>query len=650
MAHRIQKGLDLIGLSFPGVKEWDLHPLTLSFRGDIAGFEKEYRDDYFDRNLKPYRFSILLSFLFYDFFALLDLYALPELIKPLWTIRFGMVTPLFIAAIVYSFFPSFRKSMQWVLVGIMYLGGLGIIHMTIFASRDAGNHTYYAGLILIFIFGYSFIRARFMYANLAGWAIIVSYEVTALFIAKTPIQVLINNNFFLLGSIIISMFISYYMEYNDRKAFYLRKLLVNEQDKVKGANAALERRVAERTRQLTQTNRDLMTEIEIRRQREEEKAKLESQLLQLQKMQTIGTLAGGIAHDFNNILTPILGYTDMALDEVDTLSELYDDLKQVNNAALRGKDLVQQILTFSRQVDIERKPLRLDDLVKETMVLIKASLPPRVRVVQELETESGFILANKGQMHQVVMNLCTNAIHAMKDQAEGRLQVRLYREEEEEGPRICLSIGDNGTGMDARTLERIFEPFYTQKEVGSGTGLGLSVVHGIISSYKGTIRVESQPGQGTVFRVSFPAHSGSVAEQEPEEEVKRGSGHILLVDDEEEVTMMVGRMLHSLGYTVDVRGDSGQALEAFRSNPEAFDLLITDQAMPELEGLDLVASCRAIRPDLKAILITAYPEGLSRDRVREVGVTRVIPKPIIFRNFSAGIRDVLTGEGTNEMP
>jgi len=539
------------------------------------------------------------------------------------------------------------------LAGIMYLTGLAIIVMIIFAARMAEHYSYYAGLILIFIIGYTFIKARFIYASIAGWSIVASYEIAAIWISETPIEILINNNYFFISANVIGMFISYFMEHSARRDFYMRNLLEKEQEKVQAANNALEKRVQERTRQLTTANKDLKKEIEMRQHHEKEKTKLEDQLLQLQKMETIGTLAGGIAHDFNNILTPILGYTEMALEELSEESLLRYDIEQINGAATRGKDLVQQILTFSRQVDFDKKPLKLDDIVKEVMKLIRASFPSNIGIRQNLDSDTGTVLADATQMHQIIMNLCTNSYHAMMG-AGGELSVKLDKVKVgtrplkgtakiQKGTYVRLTISDTGHGMDKRTIERIFEPFFTKKEVGSGSGLGLSVVHGIVNNYNGTIVVESEPGEGATFMIYLPQHSETyVPDKDTAHKVKKGRGSILFVDDEKEITFMGKRMLESLGYSVDIKSDSMEALTDFKRNPGKYDLLVTDQAMPKMMGTELIGKLKQIRPDLKSIIITGYQDTIPKDAMKNFGIADIISKPLILSEFSDLIRKVLT--------
>jgi signal transduction histidine kinase/CheY-like chemotaxis protein len=643
---------NLLGLPVSSNKEYKLHGLTLSFRGEIHHLEKEFNDDYFNRSLLPFRFSIVLAIFFYGIFAILDALMFPELKELFWFIRFGLVTPILIAVIFFSYSRVFKKYMQVVIASIMYLTGLGIIVMNIYASNLAGDYSYYAGLFLILMFGYTFIRARFIYATIAGWSIVLSYEIAALWLTNTPIEIFINSNYFFVSANVIGMFISYFMENSARRDFYMRKLLNNEREKVQRANNTLEKRVDERTRQLTTANKDLIKEIEAKKRHQKEKAKLEEQLLHLQKMETIGTLAGGIAHDFNNILTPILGYTEMALEELPDESTLKYDVEQINNAATRGKDLVQQILTFSKQVDVDKKPLELHHVIKEVLNLIRASFPSNIEIRQNLREDCGTVMADATQMHQIIMNLCTNAYHAMMSKG-GILDVKLDVVDIDtrkfkssikikSGTFVRLSISDTGHGMDKKTQDRIFEPFFTKKEAGSGSGLGLSVVHGIVSNYNGTIEISSKPGKGSRFMIYLPRHAaGSADGNESRESTSKGQEWILFVDDEKEITYMGKRMLESLGYSVEIKTDGAPALKELRNDPAKYDLLVTDQAMPKMLGTDLVREAKKIRPDLKVIIITGFKDSIPENAMKELGVSEIILKPLILSDFSKLIRVVL---------
>jgi signal transduction histidine kinase/ActR/RegA family two-component response regulator len=589
--------------------------------------------------------------IFYGAFAFLDAATVPSLKGVFWFIRFGVVFPVLITALLFSYSRLFKKYMQFTISCIIFCTSFGIIVMIILAAK-VGNYSYYAGLILISIFGYTFSRARFIYASIAGWSIVISYQISAIWVSHTPVAILISNNSFFISANVIGMFISYFLELSARLEYYMRIQLEKEKENVKTANDALEKRVEERTEQLSNANQDLKKEIEIRQKFERERAELEKQLFQLQKMETIGTLAGGIAHDFNNILTPILGYTDMALEELPIESNLRFDIEQINNAAHRGKDLVQQVLTFSREVDFENKPIQLQPIVTEALNLIKASFPPGVEINQQYDQKIGTVLADPTHIHQIMMNLCTNASHAMM-KTGGILNVKLDAVKIDQktadkipnlkkGEYIRLTISDTGHGMDLKTKERIFEPFFTRKEVGSGSGLGLSVVHGIINNYSGAIVVDSIPGKGTTFTIYLPKYGTDTLESDKAyNKPLKGDEYILFVDDEPEITFMGKKMLENLGYKVSITSNSISALEEFRKDPDKYSLLVTDQSMPNITGTQLAFMMQDIRPGLKVIIITGYADNLSEEELSQSGISEVILKPMILDDFSKVIRRVL---------
>ena len=321
----------LPGLPILNQESLSVNYITLAFTGDLARYEKDFLDDYFIKTLTHFRFSMFLAMIFYGSFAFLDARVIPELKELFWLIRFIIVFPILIAVYVFTFTKVFKKYMQASIAFVMYATSFGIIIMNRQASME-GVYSYYAGIILIFIFGYTFTRARFIYASIAGWMIVITYEISVIWFSDTPAVTFINNNYFFISSNLIGMFIAYFIELSARTEFYVRVLLEREKENVKIANNALEKRVLERTEQLYNANIDLKKEIDIRKKFESERAELEKQLFQLQKMETIGTLAGGIAHDFNNILTPILGYTDMALEELPEESTLRFDIEQINSS------------------------------------------------------------------------------------------------------------------------------------------------------------------------------------------------------------------------------------------------------------------------------------------------------------------------------
>ncbi len=381
--------------------------------------------------------------------------------------------------------------------------------------------------------------------------------------------------------------------------------------------------------------------------------KLEEQLRQAQKMEAIGTLAGGIAHDFNNILTPILGYSELALTRVTPDNPLTSDLQQITRAGLRAKDLIQQILAFSRQTPQERTPLRPHMVIKEALKLLRASLPTTIEIREEIATDCGTILADPTQLHQIIMNLCTNAYHAMRESG-GILGVRLsqisvgaedYKAGNSEltpGNYIQLDVSDTGYGMERNTLERIFEPYFTTKDKGEGTGLGLSMVHGIVKSYQGQITVNSELGKGTSFHIYLPliAETPNLGKSVLTS-LPTGTERLLVVDDEEAITTMLKTILTYLGYQITVINNSQEALALLTNTLSAFDLLITDMTMPHLNGLELTTKTLAIRPDMPVILCTGFSELINKEQAHALGIQSYLTKPVAMHELALAVREAL---------
>ncbi len=397
---------------------------------------------------------------------------------------------------------------------------------------------------------------------------------------------------------------------------------------------------------------EVATNITARKRAEQEKADLETQIRTIQKMEAIGTLAGGIAHDFNNILVPIIAYTDMVMATEEAGSLNWQNLQEVYKAANRAKELVKQILTFSREREHEVSPVQIVPVVKESLKLLKASLPSTIEVSQRLEAEGVTILADPTQIHQIVMNLCTNAYHAMREQG-GVMEVALSQmkigpgdsldRRLPPGPYLVLTVSDTGPGMDKATMERIFDPYFTTKKHGEGTGLGLAVVLGIVKKYGGDIRVYSEPGQGASFQVYFPvlgkAEDGLAAILSTP--LLRGDERILLVDDELPIIESMQKMLEFHGYHITAKTSSVEALEAFRLAPHDFDLVITDQTMPYLTGDQLVREMKKIRPDIPLILCTGFSTLIDDAKAKALGLDAFLLKPVLRKEMSETIRSVL---------
>jgi PAS domain S-box-containing protein len=361
-----------------------------------------------------------------------------------------------------------------------------------------------------------------------------------------------------------------------------------------------------------------------------QRKRLEAQLRQLQKMQAIGILVGGIAHDFNNVPAAILGYTELALFKVPCGSPGKRYLDDVLTAAKRARDLVQQILAFRRQAEVERKPVHVGAIVREALSLLRVSLPPTIAIRQYIDMEVGAALADSTQIHQMLMHLSANAEYAMR-KAGGTLEVRLEAIELDDvtaglhphlapGPYVRLTVQDTGEGMTPDVLERIFEPFFTTKGVGEGAGMGLAVVHGIVTNHAGAITVDSTPGQGTSFAIYLPRlPDGTGPEGDASDPLLRGMGRVLFVDDEESLGRLGREILSPMGYEVVTCTSSHEALEAFQASPEWFDLVITDQTMPYMIGEVLAQEIRRIREDIPIILCTGFSHAIDADKAREYG-------------------------------
>jgi PAS domain S-box-containing protein len=394
-----------------------------------------------------------------------------------------------------------------------------------------------------------------------------------------------------------------------------------------------------------------------------EKKRMEKQLHESQRMEAIGTLAGGIAHDFNNIIAGIIGFTEMVLEDVPPESALNRRLQLVLKAANRGRDLVRQILTFSRRREVEKRPVSMGLIIDEVSSLIRASLPSTIEIRHNISVESDVVLADQTQIHQVIINLCSNAAHAMRD-GGGVLGLSLTDETltgEEHGINsavtggrfLKLTVSDTGCGMAPEVVGRIFDPFFTTKAAGEGTGLGLSVVHGIVKNHDGAIGVYSTPGQGSSFHVFLPklgleTERGpeTVTETEAAIDIPRGGASILVVDDEPMLVEVSTHRLIRLGYRVTGKTSSLEALEVFRAQPGAFDLVLTDYIMPQMTGLDLARELLRIRPDIPVIMCSGLSDPVPMEMIQAVGVREFFSKPIGKDDFARIVGHVLDQRGS----
>lgn len=385
---------------------------------------------------------------------------------------------------------------------------------------------------------------------------------------------------------------------------------------------------------------------------EEDIYKLSEQLRQSHKMEAIGTLAGGIAHDFNNLLGIILGYAELIRDNSPDNSSDKNHIEQVLIAGDRAKDLVSHILSFSRKENKKSSPVSIYLLVKEALNLIRSTIPTTIEIKQNIDPQCGNILANPTQIQQVLMNLCTNAAQSM-DENGGVLQIELTptklttddlvtEPDLKPGPYVRLSVKDNGIGIEEKDIDKIFDPYFTTKEIGKGSGMGLAIVVGIVKSYGGMITVDSKPGKGTTFYVYFPViDKKAVKEIKENEDLPKGKEKVLVVDDEESIADMTMQRLENLGYQVTSKTNSQEALELFSSQSDSFDIVISDQTMPELTGEELAKKLLEIRPNIPIIICTGYSSKMDEEKAKSIGISAFIMKPVDKGELAKTIRQVL---------
>ncbi|MDA8163739.1 MAG: CHASE domain-containing protein [Desulfobacteraceae bacterium] len=406
-------------------------------------------------------------------------------------------------------------------------------------------------------------------------------------------------------------------------------------------NREIEKQVAEKTAALRESNKLLRLEME-------ERQRVAAELRNVQKMEAIGRLAGGIAHDFNNLLAAIMGYTELAAMELPSDSSAQADLDQVLKASRRAKKVVQQILQFSRQGPAERTPLQLAPVTEEALLLLRASFPAGIEIETDFSPGCAPVLADSTQIQQVLINLGANAAHAMQEKG-GKLRITLGMVQD---GYVRLSVSDSGCGMDPEVRDHLFEPYFTTKKIGEGSGMGLAVVHGIVESHHGFIEVESVPGRGSAFHIYFPSTTARPSDEEHRgaASIPSGSETILLVDDEPGVLATLERMLTSLGYQVTAAISSTTALEIFRSGNTDFHLVVTDQAMPQLAGTDLAHQLRELRPEIPVILCTGYSTAIHEGNFRNFGIQALIMKPCTREELGRIVRQVLDRSATDTTP
>jgi len=423
----------------------------------------------------------------------------------------------------------------------------------------------------------------------------------------------------------------------------------------------LEREVELRTAELQHLNRQLEQEIEERKKTETALQESEKRFLIAHKMEAIGMLAAGIAHDLNNILHPIIGFSDLLKMDMPPDNPLARYVDEIQRIALRGGDLVKQILSFSRQEEKEAELVRIQAVLEDVLKLVRPTLPATIKINMKIKPDCRPVKADQTHIQQIVMNLITKAHHALMESG-GILSLRLDDVAEEKvsdevsnqvsGPYICLAVEDSGTGIDPGIVDRIFDPFFTTKSPDKGTGLGLSVTYGIVKSYQGEIVVNSLPGRGTVFKIYLPAFERQKATiTNAEESVSpNGTESVLLIDDEESIVRAGKKMLERLGYRVDARTKSMEALEAFKARPHEYDIVITDMTMPDMTGDILAGIFLQIRSEIPVILCTGFSEHITPEKARQIGIRGFIMKPVLIPELAKMMRRILDAPEDNGVP
>ena len=383
-----------------------------------------------------------------------------------------------------------------------------------------------------------------------------------------------------------------------------------------------------------------------------ERKRLEENLQQALKMEAIGTLTGGIAHDFNNILGIILGNAELALDDVPSWNLAHSSLEEIKTAGLRAKDIVRQLLSFSRKADHELIPVKVVPVIRDALKFLRSTIPTTIDIRQNIQAKEETVLADPTQINQIMMNLCINASHAM-EQTGGNLTINVNKitldensagvfPDLKQGNYVRLTVSDTGPGIDSQIIDRIFDPYFTTKEVGKGSGMGLAVVHGIVKNLGGAISVDSKPGKGAAFNILLPLIvEESGVDIKTKEDLPFGKETILFVDDEKSIVLLVQQMLKRLGYQVETKMSPAEALELFRLRPDRFDLVITDMTMPQMTGVVLSEKLKEIRREIPVIVCTGYSDLIDEEKVKELGIAAYIMKPVSMREIAKTIRKVL---------
>jgi signal transduction histidine kinase len=630
-----------------------LNWFPLSFSGE---FEKAYQEHFFQDSLRIVRIALVVGLFFYGLFGFLDAWLVPDAKHKLWFVRYVLIFPYVSFIYLFSYSPHFKKYMQLSIASSVLVAGLGIIAMILIAPYPA-SYSYYAGLLLVFIYGYTFVKLSFMWASITMWLIVIAYEIAAVWLSPTPVPTLVNNNFFFLSGNIIGMFACYTIEYYLRRDYMQASLLETEKKKVTEINAKLEHRVRERTAQLANTNQELKQEIAERKRAEKERRYLEAQLAKSQKMEAIGTLAGGVAHDLNNILSGLVSYPELLLMDLPEASPMRQPIMTIQESGQKAAAIVQDLLTLARRGVSVREVMNLNQLINDYLYSPEnqkiLEYNSAVTVETKLQSDLFNIMGSPVHLSKTIMNLVANAAEAMPNGGNITISTdNRYIDNSlkgydavDEGDYATLTVSDTGIGISPENIERIFEPFYTKKTMGrSGTGLGMAVVWGTVKDHSGYIDVKSELGEGSTFTLYFPVTRKKLplAQQSISAEKYKGNGEsILIVDDIKEQREIASDMLKKLGYKVISVPSGEEALDYMQEN--GADLLVLDMIMnPGMDGLETYQRILKHHPAQKAVIASGFSESDQVKKAQSIGAGAYVKKPYSFEKIGLAVKGELT--------